>query len=137
VVRDNYTRAATVVEVVDGDTVRLDVDLGFYVRVRMLCRLVGLNAPEHNQPGGPQATAALAALVASGAVTVVSVTADKYAGRFDAEMLVTTPTSGAHVETVVHVNRWLIDHGFAVAWDGTGARPLVPWPNLAHQEGAS
>lgn len=126
-VGDNYIRAATVVDVVDGDTVRLDVDLGFYVQVRMLCRLAGLNAPEHNQPGGPQATLALTRLLAQGAVTVMSVAPDKYAGRFDAQVLVTAPPV-AGVSEVVHVNQWLIDQGFAVAWDGTGPRPSVPWP---------
>jgi endonuclease YncB( thermonuclease family) len=120
---DEYVRAATVVRVIDGDTVSLDVDLGFYVRVRMSCRLVGLNTPESSEPGGSEVRAALTDVLSRGAVTVVSVKADKYAGRFDADVVVTTPAGD-----VLHVNRWLIEQGFAVAWDGRGPRPLVPWP---------
>lgn len=120
--RDEYVRAATVVDVIDGDTVRLDVDLGFYVRVRLSCRLAGLNAPERNEPGGPEARTALAGILGTGVLTVTSVRADKYAGRFDGQLVV------MQGQGVTWVNRWLIDQGYAVAWDGVGAKPSVPWP---------
>lgn len=41
-----YRYRAALVRVVDGDTVDLDVDLGFHVRVRERFRLYGINAPE-------------------------------------------------------------------------------------------
>lgn len=41
---------ATVDKVVDGDTVDLDIDLGFYVRTRQRCRLLGYDAPEKFGP---------------------------------------------------------------------------------------
>jgi micrococcal nuclease len=41
-----YDYNATMVRVVDGDTVELDVDLGFYVTHRMRCRIYGIDAPE-------------------------------------------------------------------------------------------
>jgi len=41
-----YEYAAQVVDVIDGDTVRLDVDLGFSIRQKMVLRLYGINTPE-------------------------------------------------------------------------------------------
>lgn len=120
--KDSYIRSVAVVEVIDGDTFRCDVQLGFYVTVRMSCRLAGINAPEHNQPGGPEAKAGLAELLAAGSVTVESVRADKFAGRFDAKVVVTG------WGTTTDVRAELIRRGLAVPWDGTGPRPLVPWP---------
>ena len=126
-IRDPYVRAAAVVRVIDGDTALMDIDLGFYVRVRMSCRLAGINAPEHNEPGGPEARTALAAILGKGAVTVESVRADKYAGRFDAQVVVAEHTApGVYREW--NVNAWLVEQGYAVSWDGTGPRPAVPWP---------
>ena len=41
---------ATVERVVDGDTVDFDIDLGFHVRTRQRCRLLGYDAPEKFGP---------------------------------------------------------------------------------------
>ena len=126
--RDRYVRAVTVVRVIDGDTFICDVSLGFYVTVRMSCRLAGINAPEHDQPGGSEVRTALAGMLRRGAVTVESVRADKYAGRFDAVVFVAEPTDSAGVYRAWHVNGWLVEQGYAVEWAGTGPRPPVPWP---------
>ena len=56
---------ALVVEVVDGDTIRVSVD-GSIHRVRY----IGINAPERQEPLGPAATAANRELVAGGIVYV-------------------------------------------------------------------
>lgn len=117
--RDGYVRAVTVVRVIDGDTFVCDVDLGFYVRARMSCRLAGINTPEARDPGGRDAAALLGVLLADAPVTVRSVKADKYAGRFDADV-----TNGRGVD----VAGALVGAGMAVRWDGTGPRPAVPWP---------
>jgi micrococcal nuclease len=42
----SYTYRASVVRVVDGDTVDLLVDTGFYQKIQIRCRLKGVNAPE-------------------------------------------------------------------------------------------
>jgi micrococcal nuclease len=123
VVRDGYVRAVDVVRVIDGDTFVADVDLGFYVRVRMSCRLVGLNTPDHGEPGREEARQVLAELLGRGTVSVESVAHDKFAGRFDA-VVVVEPVGGK----VVVVNAELLRLGVAVPWDGRGKRPLVPWP---------
>lgn len=41
-----WTYRATVVRWIDGDTVVLDIDLGFRVTIRETCRLRGINTPE-------------------------------------------------------------------------------------------
>lgn len=43
-----YTYKAQVSRVIDGDTVVLEIDLGFKIFHIMSCRLVGVNAPELN-----------------------------------------------------------------------------------------
>lgn len=35
-----------VVRVIDGDTVVMDIDLGFYIRTQKVIRLLGINTPE-------------------------------------------------------------------------------------------
>lgn len=47
-----YSYAATLVRVTDGDTVILDVDLGFRLRSTLPFRLLGINAPEMSEPAG-------------------------------------------------------------------------------------
>ena len=46
----------TVVRIIDGDTVRFLVDLGFCARFEENFRLLGINAPEKYQDGGAEAT---------------------------------------------------------------------------------
>src|SRR5690242_17733723 len=50
-----YTYKATVLRVVDGDTVDIEIDLGFDIRTVQRVRLAGLNAPEKNTDAGMQA----------------------------------------------------------------------------------
>lgn len=51
------TFPAVTVRVVDGDTVDLDVDLGFRVWARQRFRLVGIDCPELKTAGGEPARA--------------------------------------------------------------------------------
>jgi micrococcal nuclease len=50
-----YQYRATVLRVIDGDTVHVDLDLGCDVHQRMTLRLFGINAPEMRTPEGPAA----------------------------------------------------------------------------------
>ena len=52
-----YEYAARLVKVVDGDTVDLDVDLGFSIHVKQRIRLLGINCQEHGTIAGDDATA--------------------------------------------------------------------------------
>jgi micrococcal nuclease len=115
-----YTYAATVVRVVDGDTVRLDVDLGFATWMRNVpFRLSGCNALELAAPGGREARDHLATLLPPGTMlTIRSVKTDKYA-RWDADILM---PDGTHL-----VDRLIAD-GWAAPWSGAGAAPIPDWP---------
>ena len=44
-----YKYAATVIKVIDGDTVDLNLDLGFKIKFQLRGRLTGINAPEGKQ----------------------------------------------------------------------------------------
>lgn len=47
---------ARLIRVIDGDTVLLDVDLGFHVRAQITFRLARINCPERGTSGADQAT---------------------------------------------------------------------------------
>jgi hypothetical protein len=83
-----YTYSASVVRVIDGDTVVLDVDLGFGIWLRSQSfRLTGCNAIERSKPGGKEAKANLIELLPVGtAVLLRSIADDKYGGRYDARL---------------------------------------------------
>ncbi|HEY6484253.1 MAG TPA: thermonuclease family protein [Steroidobacteraceae bacterium] len=64
----------TVARVVDGDTLVVQLTSG---RIRV--RLYGIDAPEHDQPGGAEATAALQSLVGRSPVQLEVIGQDRYA----------------------------------------------------------
>ncbi len=112
---------ARVARVVDGDTIVLDVDLGFGVWLHQQnFRLLGVNAREKSEIGGAEARRNLSALAPVGSeVTVRSVKPDKYGGRYDAA--VTLP-DGRDLSTT------LIQDGWAAPWTGQGTKPVPVWP---------
>lgn len=130
----DYNYDGTCVRVIDGDTVVLrlaktftqDVDFGFYVRDTMSLtktaevtfRLIGINAPEiegAQKPRGLVSKAALEALIVGKALQVVSHKTDKY-GRWLADIYLPGDT--------VSVSQKMIAGGFALPWDGNGAKPV-------------
>lgn len=66
-----WTVPATVVRVVDGDTVVLDLDLGWHVTYRARCRLAAVNAPEMDTEEGREARLYASAELAKGVPSVV------------------------------------------------------------------
>lgn len=59
-----YVYGARVVRVVDGDTIDVDVNLGFSAHLFQRIRLLGINCPEHGTPEGTAATAYTTAWIA-------------------------------------------------------------------------
>lgn len=45
-ITDNFIRKAKCINVVDGDTIDVDIDLGFYTTIRQRFRLLRINTPE-------------------------------------------------------------------------------------------
>lgn len=108
---------AVILKVIDGDTVDIEVDLGFDIRTVQRVRMFGLNAPEKNTDPGKQALAWMRERLLLGSeVTVRSEKpggGDKY-GRYLATIV---DKSGS-------VNDALIASGHALPWNGQGAKPV-------------
>jgi endonuclease YncB( thermonuclease family) len=133
-----FTYRGQILTVHDGDTVRVDLDLGIgtshkdidlgfdihitgrRLRLREDVRLYGCNAIELSQPGGTEAQQHLAGLLPVGSwVTVQTIKNDKYGGRYDAKIAL---ADGRDVTTVMCAD------GYAAPWDGVGSKPVPAWP---------
>lgn len=105
-----YEYRATVVSVYDGDTITLDIDLGFYIHVKKVkMRLAGINAPEmvSGAPPGMEARDYLRSLLPVGSSVTIKTIKDrqeKY-GRF----LV-------YVYNPLDVNHTMVLMGYAVPY---------------------
>lgn len=83
-----YEYSAHCVRVIDGDTLLLDIDLGFHITVRERVRLEGVNTPEMPTEAGFAAQRWVEGWVASNAALTVQVkrATDKY-GRYVVRVL--------------------------------------------------
>lgn len=103
-----YTYNAKIVSVYDGDTVTVDIDLGFRFSARSLkIRMYGINAPEIKGPTNAQGIAARNALreqILGKDVILHTIkdTQEKY-GRW----------LGIIVVDGRNINDWMVDNGFA------------------------
>lgn len=105
-----YDYQAKVVNIHDGDTVTLDVDLGFNVHRTDNFRLYGINAPELVTPEGKVALAYLLTLVKVGDTVEVKTIKDnreKY-GRY----------LGVILNGTVIINDAMVAAGHAVPYSG-------------------
>ena len=98
---------ATIVNVVDGDTCDILIDLGYSVKIKTRFRLSGINTPERGQTGWQAAADFLRGFVGV-PVIVRSTKLDKY-GRFLAEILLAP-------EGLLSLNQRLLDAGLAVPY---------------------
>ena len=112
-----YEYKASLRRIVDGDTVDLDIDLGFSVHSHQRCRLAHIDTPETNakdeetRRAGQTAKARLALLLHEPEVTIRSMkpfAGDKY-GRYLVEIV---NSEG------VYVNKQLLDEGYAKPYEG-------------------
>jgi len=116
-----YEYQATLVRVIDGDTIEVVIDLGFHVAVRQTVRLAGINCPERSTDAGKQATRAVEEWFANqGSRCVINTRKaegeqEKY-GRYLAQVV------SRHGADLVAD---LIAGGHAVRWSGRGTRPAA------------
>ena len=109
-----YQYVAKLRRVIDGDTVDLDVDLGFTVSMLVRFRLDGIDAPELTglaRDAGKASKAGLEAMLAladKGIIHVESTGKDKY-GRWVAKLTFVSSVTKA----VVDVSQQLVTEGFA------------------------
>jgi endonuclease YncB( thermonuclease family) len=122
-----YTYYARVTKVSDGDSAKVDIDLGLgIIKKNVGIRLLGCNAPELKQEGGPEAKKALANYLPLGTTVLLqSVKYDKYGGRLDADVWL-IDHAGQQLPNG-NVVQLLAEGGFVALWDGKGERP-VPTP---------
>lgn len=131
----DYDYAATVLEVIDGDTVKMSMrlapaelllegDLGMHVYIEdgWICvhenlRLLGINAPEKYTPEGKVSKAWLQTQLPVGLMIDVATHKDqteKY-GRYLAVL--------RRYDQDETLNDQLVEKGYAFPWDGHGTRP--------------
>lgn len=104
-----YEYRGTVVRWVDGDTVDMNIDLGFHLTMAGRFRLDGIDTPERGRPGSLEAKARAEALAPVGShVMVLTEKGDKY-GRW---LAVVCPPEGPPV------NVTLVYEGLAKPYDG-------------------
>jgi micrococcal nuclease len=106
-----YSYRATVIRWVDGDTVWLEVDLGFRMKTINDFRLYGVDTPERGQPGWAEATAFVQKAAPAGTEVLITTykDPDKY-GRWLAEIDVQ-----GQYQTL---NMQLVTNGLAKAYFG-------------------
>lgn len=122
-----YIYAGVVREVLDADTLAIDIDMGFRTwQIDQRFRLLGCNAHEKSTEAGKAAKAYLAEMLPAGTRVVVrSERAEPKFGqsfeRFLAQVYL--PDTG------VSISELLIRRGWAARWDGRSKpRPVPPWP---------
>jgi micrococcal nuclease len=106
-----YAYHVTIVDIHDGDTVTVDIDLGFYLTFRTPIRFAGINAPELATAAGKAARAALVAFVAAHPGQWTAVTyktgVEKY-GRWLAKLIAPDGTD---------MSAWMVASGYAVVFE--------------------
>lgn len=119
-----YEYLAKVDRVVDGDTVDLIVDLGFFINTRMRVRLRGVDAPEvrgEERPEGLAATAFVQEQIPDGCRVIIrTYKVGKY-GRYIADILYIPgdlqPSPGDLRERGVDLARALLEAGHAAVYE--------------------
>lgn len=102
-----YTYEARVIRVVDGDTIDLDIDLGFHTRVIKRIRLSFINAPERHTDLGKRSKDFLLKNIPEGSKVIIKTqldSTDKY-GRVLGEIFAPDQISS--------INKLMVDGGFA------------------------
>ena len=105
--KDLFTYRAKIDRVVDGDTLRVEIDLGFGISVREYLRLRGIDAPEMDTDEGKRAKTFVELELRKVEEIILTSTRDDKYGRYLADVFY-----GA--EEKFYLNQKLLDDGFAV-----------------------
>jgi micrococcal nuclease len=107
----NYVFNAKVIRWVDGDTVDLDVDLGFRFRANMRFRLLGVDTPERGQVNYTKASDLSKSLAPVDKTVLIQTVKDEKADKYG-RYLVTVVSDG------VEVNAMLVEQNLAKPYFG-------------------
>ena len=107
---------ARIVEVHDGDTLRLDVDLGFSVHAYVWVRLLDVRAPELHQAGGAQAKVNVEGWLAEhspgGYVSAITYQAPSKVKEIREKMTFVRYVAMVVAEDGRYLNEWLREQGY-------------------------
>ena len=105
-----YEYQAVLIYAVDGDTVDMEVDLGFSVTLKDRFRLLGINSPERNQDGFNAAKEHMAGVVSTAPNVFIRTHKDKHDkyGRMLAEIWYQDK------DGLVNLNQEMLSLGLAV-----------------------
>ena len=119
-----YHYNATLVRVVDGDTVDAMIDLGFDIKVKKRIRLAGINAPESRTRNKVEKKLGLAAKerlieLMEGAANVFELES-KEIGKYGRILgvIYINKLSGKDTITQACINEMLVSEGHATEYDG-------------------
>lgn len=109
-----YTYAATLIRVIDGDTVDVTIDVGFHLTTVQRLRLLGINAPEMHGPSHVAGISAKAWLIEAldGKTLYVRTHKSDVFGRWLAELLAVSEDGSE-----ININQAMLDAGQAVAFN--------------------
>jgi endonuclease YncB( thermonuclease family) len=116
-IHSDFPHARVVVtEVVDGDTVRISPPVNVAGQYRTVVRLADIDAPELNTTEGQWAKGNLTNLLAQyGGVVYLDI--DKSRGVDDYGRIIAVVYVRVDESTLLNVNKWLVDNGYAVETD--------------------
>ena len=119
-----YYYNATLVRVIDGDTVDAMIDLGFDIQVKKRIRLAGINAPESRTRNKVEKKLGLAAKerlieLMEGAANVFELES-KEVGKYGRILgvIYINKLSGKDTITQACINEMLVSEGHATEYDG-------------------
>lgn len=118
--KDLYTYQALVVKVIDGDTLRAEIDLGLKAITRQKLRLRGIDCPELNTAKGREAKAFVEAVLKPCDFIIVKSYWSDLHGRYlvDVFYLAGNPDPSVVAATGEYLNQRLLDEGLAVRYAG-------------------
>lgn len=99
-----------VIKVVDGDTVDLSLDLGFYLSTGLRFRLLGCDAPEHKEDGWAECKQLLTDWLAHPGIRARTLKADSF-GRWLADLYITL-SDGTELHYSDRLNALMAEHGW-------------------------
>lgn len=118
-----FEYAAKIIEWKDGDTVVIEIDLGFFVSTRQTVRVLGINCPEIRSTNADEKRRGLQALrraqflAPAGVQIAVRSTKPGGGDKFGRYLATITLDDGRDYAAT------MIEDGLAVPWNGDGAKP--------------
>lgn len=107
--------------VVDGDTIRVTVDLGFEILHKEIIRFRGINAAESDTEAGKKAGRALARILRDVGFLVIKTTQVDDYGRFVADVFLSDGKGKMSAQEVanegIYLNQLLLEKGLAEMWE--------------------